>query len=290
MKQLFYPRTWMLLICFCWFFNATAFENNTNDFQPQAFNRIIVSAPLNLHFSIGPNQIQTNYPECFNTAIHQQTLYLSIRSVGTKKFPQCSNVELQTLTIQAPFIQQINQRQGGLITGHAILAYDTQIESHQGSIQLQLKNIENIHSFQVSGNGNLDLSGYIHLTHLDVSGTGQTQLHWINSPLLTIQAKNQSKVVLAGNVGTLSANAFHHAQIDVRFLKTQQAYVRTFQASNAYLFVIQSLFAYAHSQSNIYYFNQPGSVAPITNAHGNVLAMNHIPRAILTFRPSEFNG
>lgn len=140
----------------------------------------------------------------------------------------------------------------------------------------------------VAGGGNIKLSGVIHLTTLNYSGSGTLAIYWIDSPVLSIMANGEGKIELAGIVRILHTDLEDLIHLDARYLHAQVGFISTKNAAEADVWINHDLYAFAEGSSNIYYFEKPYFIFHDTRYSGTALGMYDIPGALLYFNTGNF--
>lgn len=120
----------------------------------------------------------------------------------------------------------------------------------------------------------VSLTGIANLRHLDFSGDGFLNAYWLDSTELDIKGSGKAQVKLAGIARILNIELHDAAQIDARYLRARNAYVKTFDESIARVAVTRSQNTLASDHSTIYYYNEPSFQATHMAENGAVLDMN----------------
>jgi hypothetical protein len=147
-----------------------------------------------------------------------------------------------------------------------------QVDSSQLSVEDQSENL-------------VELQGQMNLKNLDFSGNGRLIMHWLDSASLHIRARGQGHINLAGVAQLVDAQVAAGSQLDMRYLRAHEVYVKGFQQADVHVWPENALFAMASGHANIYYYHQPDFIAPIMHDKGSVLAMNQEKPALLHFQP-----
>ena len=100
-------------------------------------------------------------------------------------------------------------------------------------------------------------------------------LDWINSDHLHITASGKTQIRLAGNVGMLEVNAIDDAHVDGRYLRADNAYIKTANTAEVDASVLDHLSGFASNFSNIYYFKSPLALTRHTYQSGVVMQLYH---------------
>ena len=123
--------------------------------------------------------------------------------------------------------------------------------------------------------GVVDLHGMLSMRSIDQCSTGTINIDWVQGPHVKVTSSGSGVVKLAGSVDVLDLTALGNAHVDAKYLRSQNVMVKTTGVSDAAVTPINSLNAFAHDRSNIYYYKRPKHMEPRTFAHGNVLQMDY---------------
>lgn len=125
----------------------------------------------------------------------------------------------------------------------------------------------------VRQSGTVNLHGIVGLRELDTAETGDINIYWINSPLLTVRINRHTHLFLAGVSDTMAAYLQDQSKLDAKYLRTQTGFIETSGNSEAAVTVLDSLNALAAGNSNIYYYQQPRLVGKYYRDNGSILYM-----------------
>jgi hypothetical protein len=136
----------------------------------------------------------------------------------------------------------------------------------------------NAKDFKTSGltiiaknNGTVNLEGQLGIDKIQQRGSGRINVSWIDSDQLFIDSDSAGPLCLAGNVTNMEAKLMNHAQLDARYLRTQNASVFTTDSAHADILVLNTLGGFAMDDSSIYYYKRPKNITVVTKESGNVL-------------------
>lgn len=135
-------------------------------------------------------------------------------------------------------------------------------------------------NLNVAGNGQVNLNGAsaIVLYQLDITGNATVGMYWVNTNNLLISAGGGSHITLAGVATNLDVKLSGGAVLDAKYLRSQEAYVKTRDYACAWIFAQKSLSAYANNYSDIYYYPDPIITGPYyVHDHGSVMRMAGLP-------------
>ncbi|NKB46173.1 MAG: hypothetical protein GKR77_00085 [Legionellales bacterium] len=124
------------------------------------------------------------------------------------------------------------------------------------------------------------LRGMAVVDSIELYDKAHLDLYWLDSYGLRIEAHNQSTVTLAGVADRLVALLQGNAQLNARFLRTREAYVKTYERALAEIQVTDNQNAVAYDESNIYFFTTPQFHASFMARDGSVLNFDGIEQAI----------
>lgn len=120
------------------------------------------------------------------------------------------------------------------------------------------------------------LVGQMHLSKLDMKGDGWLTMYWIKSPSLVICAKGRSNIQLAGLVDKLDVELWGSARFKGRYLRAQNAFVKTHERSFAEIAAIKHQHAFATDVSDIYFYRIPQTKADFMAFQGSILDMRDL--------------
>ncbi len=232
----------------------------TTTFTPTPFNSIFVQGTM--HVVIKGNQ---PYPWVKVTGPRYALQYITITNV---------NGQLTILGVHNTFGTPRN-----LPVDIEIDTSDIQNLTLQGNGTYIISNIgEQGLNLNLKGNGSYNLTGNIVLYQLNVAGNSHLNLYWINTNNLVVHAGGGAKINLAGVATNLEATLSGDAVLDAKYLRSQEAYVKTRDYSCAWVYVSQSLSAFAKDYSDIYYYPDPQINGPFyVRDHGSIMRMAGLP-------------
>lgn len=129
------------------------------------------------------------------------------------------------------------------------------------------------------GKGQIILQGMVNLRNLEADGSIDIAIPQVNSSLIDIKAKGTTLLNLAGTADMIQAQLFGSSALNSDYLRTYKSMIKTFDYSQAKVYATRALYAMAHDESDIYYYEQPSMLAPYLSQNGSVLAMNKIHTA-----------
>lgn len=130
----------------------------------------------------------------------------------------------------------------------------------------------------VGGNSTLNIATKkVVIGQLNASGNAKVSIYWIDSNFVSTNLSGNASVALAGLATNLNANLSGSSNLNAKYLRTKQAYIKTSGHSNATVFVLKSLSALAVDYSTIYYYPDPEVVGRYVACSGAVLRMAGLP-------------
>lgn len=133
----------------------------------------------------------------------------------------------------------------------------------------------NSHGLDVKMDGQMrvTIKGIADISKLDMSGKTYLNMHWVDSPHLTITARDEACIELAGIATRISARVYDKAQYDGKYLRAQNVFVRTYSHARADIQVVEQQHTFASGQSNIYFHSLPEVATDYMVKVGSVLNM-----------------
>ncbi len=121
--------------------------------------------------------------------------------------------------------------------------------------------------------GNIDLDGKVGLNSLLLKGPGGVHVRWVDSPSLHIDSSGDSSIELSGNVGQMHVRLSGHSALQAEYLRADSIAIQAYRFAKAQVMPLTTLNAYAHDNSNIFYYKTPKYFTRFTSQSGNVLQM-----------------
>lgn len=158
--------------------------------------------------------------------------------------------------------------------------------AYEGNGKLQIKGIANQSTkLGLSGNSVTSLRGDLVLSRVDVSGNATLHAYWVDSSNLHVVAQNQSKLFLAGVVTNLDIIATGNAEVDAKYLRADNAYIRTTGNADVGVTVNRSLSTLSSDSSTVYYYDNSRVGLHYLDSHGSALRMKGIPNSSIYKQP-----
>lgn len=257
-----------------------------------AFNKLVVTGPLHVvltqngtpkYHLTGPNEATSN----IIAQIQDGTLYLrSMRNVPVKELPGATvyvntgvlnaltysgTGTLSAANMNTPAINiLINSGQRINLHGPRIgLQQLTVIGPTPVSIKGVNSSLVDVHAERAA---DITLDGYAGLRNLDYYGPGRFTLLWANSEHIRVRS-HQGQIFLAGVTRSLDAVLSGSAQLDARYLRTQNAFVNAADNARIDVTVKNKLNAFSTGSSNIYYYLTPKLLTKYMRQKGSVLEL-----------------
>ncbi len=176
--------------------------------------------------------------------VRQHTLYL--RQVGASSKPA-------QVTIHMNDIDQLN------LSGHAKLT----------AAHLQSRGLCLTTHTQSEAN----LKGLFTLNTVFASGSSKINIQWVSGTNVALYSTDNSRISIAGEVGTVRAKLAGHSFLNAKYLRSQHSWIKTQNFAQAEVISSRSLQAYPSDRSNIYYYKTPALLNPMNSDAGNTLQL-----------------
>jgi len=158
--------------------------------------------------------------------------------------------------------------------------------ANNGNGNIEMKNIANKSmKLGFGGNSVTNLRGDLVLSRIDLSGNARLSAYWVDSSNLHVVTQNQSKLFLAGVVTNLDVIATDNAEIDAKYLRADNAYVRTADNADVGVTVNRSLSTLSTDRSTVYYYDNSRVGLHYLDSHGSALRMKGIPNQSIYKQP-----
>ena len=263
--------------------------------HPPTFTRVKVNGQFDVNLRTGvshPRIVIHGNPLDLTKVISivkNGTLYLSL----AKPFPKFGHVHVQ---IDSQHLTGFEYHGTGDITGNPIQTslLDLMLDNRRGrnifrgSIGLRKLEIEGngyteitgINSpfliLKLSGKPKVRLGGTMNVSAIDIAKGASLTLYWIKSKVLTVRAKDNTFIQLAGVVEHLDVELWGTAQFKGRYLRANRAFVKTHNKSLAEISAVKRQHTLAKDISDIQFFNIPVMKADFMANNGAVLDMRDL--------------
>ncbi len=274
-----------------------------------AFTQVYIQGPFNVRLHTNKNQKpslkieseKTDLPH-IQSYVKRGVLYVSNgprkAHIGTRQL----RMKEATLEINVPVLHGFTYNGEGEITAHQIHSSlldiwinNSKTSTWDGKINLRRLTVlgdgefkmTGIHSrnlwVKLMGAPKVTLKGEANLRRLDIEGRGVLRLYWIKSADLIIRLKGYAQLTLAGTVKRLDGVFSDHSHFNGRYLRVQEAFVKTNGEAVSDISVVGTQHALARDRSDIYYYNLPGLRVDFMARNGSVLDMR--PEALKAVQP-----
>lgn len=143
-----------------------------------------------------------------------------------------------------------------------------------GSSRIAIHGVDsNNLTVSMSGSPNIELDGMVSVKAITAEGSGMLRILWVDSDELSIAARENPRIILAGVVNRLVAKLDNQATLDAKYLRAEDAFVKTYGESVAEVSVVNAQNVVALDKSNIYYYNEPNLNVDFMGDEGSVLDM-----------------
>jgi hypothetical protein len=128
----------------------------------------------------------------------------------------------------------------------------------------------------LSGNSHTTMSGNFLIQQIDAGGKARLDLYWMNTSYLTINAKDSSKLFLAGVATHLDVTASDRAEVNGKYLRAEDSYVMATGNSSVGVNAKSTLGTQSMGNANVYYFRDPESSGIYLRDSGSALRMKGV--------------
>ena len=262
--------------------------------HPAAFTRIKVTGKMDVNLRTGhaqPRIILRGNPQDLPqviTTVTNGTLVVSL----PKHYPKFGRVAIE---IDTHHLNAFEYHGKGEVSGNHLrtrlldLVLDNKGRNiFQGQIGLHqlvilgngYTEINGIHSpflmVKFSGRPKVRLGGSVNISVLDMNKGGSLTLYWVKSKVLTVRARDNALIQLAGVVEHLDVELWGAAQFKGRYLRAERAFVKTHNQSIAEISAVKRHHTLAKDASDIQFFNIPVMKADFMANNGAVLDMRDL--------------
>lgn len=122
-------------------------------------------------------------------------------------------------------------------------------------------------------NPTVDITGVANVRLIEAEGSGNLRLYWVDSDLLTINQRGNTHIQLAGIAKRLEAELWNKAYFNGRYLRVKVSYIKTHDLSIAHIQSLKSRAAVAYDNSTIGFFGKPPFRSDLMANNGAVLDM-----------------
>ncbi len=262
------------------------------------FSGLVIQGPVNVIIDT-QTQIKPSTPSlqvfgdpktvaAVNWKIKNHILYL-----GTKwtYWPRKGDRLSIRLNITPSQLNQINFNSNGSLFGKGLTGTLSLTATGEGCIKLCTKKLDlkslyagnkvniTLHNI-VSSNltiqnesaGKIRLGGDIALHKLNVTGNGDLNIYWLDSPYLQINGSGNGRIFLAGITKNLDVNLSKKTHLFAKQLRSDNGFIKTKNQAYAEVTIKNKLSALAKDASIIYYSTPVNFLNTYTETSGLVLA------------------
>ncbi len=267
--------------------------------NPPSFTRVNVSGSLNVNLHTGAKQPQLIFhgdPRDLSGISWQVQHHELFVNLG-RGYPKYGPV---TVDVYSHYLVSFTFKGKGTISGKQLYSRSldlyiknkgkTQLDgqialNHATFISSGYTQIQGIHShnlqLNLAGTTHVQLSGITDLTTLTMKGQSWLSLYWVKSHKLKAQLKENARAQLAGVVAVLDLKVCDSARFNGRYLRANEAFVKTFNQAEADISVLYAQHTIAHDASNIYYYKLPDMKTDFMVENGSVLDMREWERTFM---------
>ena len=219
------------------------------------------------------------------TKVSNGSLYVMLGS----GYPQHGSV---TVDIKGRYLNAFSYHGAGIVKGMRLNTglMDVDIENQgnttlQGQIGLRKLTVKGsgsteiigVHSsylqLALAGKPTVRLSGLANIADLKMADSAKLSLYWVKSTNLMIHAKDRSDIQLAGKVGRLQVELWGQSHFNGRYLRAEEAFVKTHGVSIAEIASVDHQHTLASDRSDIRFYNLPTTQTDFMIKQGAVLDM-----------------
>ncbi len=261
----------------------------STDAVPAAFTAVNIYGQLNVNLHTGSKssfvQFQGSPQDLNDVRWSVQQGVLTVRRLTNSAHPAPV-----TLDIYSHYLSAFSYHGSGQISGKKLRTYGLKldVDNHgstmfdgdigvndlrlSGAGQMQVDGLSSQHlTLKLAGNANLNLKGKVALADVRMQDNSRLSLYWVDSRVLTVRAKDSAKIQLAGVVDWMDVQLRGSAVFNGRYLRATRAFVKTFDAARADVFITARQHTLASGKSNIYVFELPAMKTDFMAFQGSVL-------------------
>ncbi len=161
---------------------------------------------------------------------------------------------------------------GGKTTLEGQLAVRNLDIAGNGYVQIAGINSPNL-NIKLKGKPKVQLAGVVNLTCLDMHNDAWLSMHWIKSKFLKVRSRGASFIQLGGIVEKLDVELWDTAHFNGRYLRAQNAFVKTHDKTVAEISAVNKQHTLASDASDIHFYNIPAMRTDFMAYNGSVLDM-----------------
>ncbi|MDQ8039228.1 MAG: DUF2807 domain-containing protein [Rickettsiella sp.] len=267
--------------------------------ETPTFSELTIQGPVNV--VINTSQINASAPslQIFGdpktASIVTWEVKNKILTLGTKwdYRPHRSDYLTIKVNITPAQLKQISFYSNGSLLGRGLTGSLSLVSKGNGSIKLY-NNKLNLKSLYTQGQSNIELyhinstnliikgendgkikiEGEAAIQTINLTGTGNVMIYWVNTPYLKINASGTENIFLAGVAKTLDVQLTQESRLLAKQLRADNGFVKTRNQALAEITTINQLNALAKNNSVIYYSKTVNFINSFTQNSGLILAQH----------------
>lgn len=270
-------------------------SNQTNTFSRKlqttpSFSQVNIRGQLNVHLHTGAKRstliIQGDPRDVAN--LHWVVQREKLHMVLANGYPKYAPIEVD---ISTNLLSRLIYRGSGSIVGRELRSsqLDLDINNRKGTTDLEGQ--LHLHQVKLDGSGTVYIKGGAsrdldltlkHKTRVQMVGTyglhkltmrdcSWLTLYWIKTDHLSLVLYRRARVQIAGTSRLLEATLYGNAQLNARYMRVKEAFVKTHGESVADIAVTRSQHTLATGDSHIYYHEKPKYQTDFMGDNGSVL-------------------
>ena len=124
-----------------------------------------------------------------------------------------------------------------------------------------------------AGNSSIMLNGKFNVADIDQQSARPISVTWANSDTINIEAEGSGKINIAGVTQQLRARLYNNSTLNAEYLRANNAMIQSKDNANAEVAATDNLRAFAHNNSNIYFYKQPVHITRQSSETANILQL-----------------
>ena len=128
-------------------------------------------------------------------------------------------------------------------------------------------------SLSASGKSSIQLKGQFNLAQIIQNSSRPISITWANSDTIAVNGAGNGPIQLAGVTQQLRASLHNNSRLNAEYLRANKVWVKTSNNASAKVTATDSLRAFAHNNSNIYFYKQPTHITRQSTGSANVLQL-----------------
>ncbi|HVT62634.1 MAG TPA: DUF2807 domain-containing protein [Legionellaceae bacterium] len=293
-------KTWLMMICLltplvsCIHtrpITSSARPPQAPLYQLNDFNRIVASGHINLQIHTGARRpwITIHGDKRDTAVVHwtvkDHTMYIDLG----KGYPKYGAVDV---SLGSRYLLSLQYRGKGLVTGKRLLskqldlliwnAHKTDLEGQMNLRHIVLGSSGTVHlksgqsravELILKNKVRAQIEGISNVQKVTMSDQSWLSVFWVKSQGLRMYLKDQAQAQMAGIANKLYLQLQDHARFNGRYLRATEAFVKTYDDSEANIAVVKTQHTLASDKSNIYFYDSPRYKTDFMAKNGSVLEM-----------------